>query len=68
MKKVPVIQLQSEIYHEKEAEKAEEILEYIDEVDQVDSNKIVRQSSHQKKIPYRKKILHRLRQLFISRS
>jgi hypothetical protein len=65
MKKVPTIQLKSDVYHNKEAVEAEEILQNINKQNDswVEEQK---QPIKTKKLPWYKKIFHRISHLFTS--
>lgn len=64
MKKVPVIQLKSEIYHNKEINDAESILEHIDTI-KTDTSTQQLETHHKQHTGFMAK-LHTLRQRFIS--
>ena len=63
MKKVPVIQLKKEIYHNQEIHEAEKILKQIDQEETIQTPII---SVPQQHIPWYKKILHNIYRYFNS--
>lgn len=64
MKKVPVIQLQSDVYHEKEVDAAENILGNINDLPVTTPEQTTQESVQH--ISLRQQFIHRLQQLFTS--
>jgi hypothetical protein len=63
MKKVPVIQLKTEIYHNQELHEAENILHKIDETEVEQTHSTETTQEH---LPWYKKLLHKLQTYFNS--
>lgn len=65
MKKVPAIQLKSDVYHNKEVIEADEILENITKTSDLKSEE-QKQASKTKKLPWYQKPFYRIAHLFTS--